>query len=84
METGILIIVEDNGDELGDDELDSLRNSLQQMDKNRECTGILNINMRIKLIYGDYSGVSVYRSDSGGLKVCMTILTGEETRCTDF
>lgn len=84
LETGVLIIVEDNGDDLGDDELDSLRNSLQQMDKNREYTGILNINMRIKLIYGDDSGVSVFRSNSGGLKVCLTILTGEETICTGF
>lgn len=80
LDKGILITVEDNGDDLGNDELASLQNSLLQMDKDKECTGMLNINKRIKLIYGSESGISVSHSDSGGLRVCLSILTESKNK----
>lgn len=88
LDKGVRITVEDNGDDLEDTELANLQNSLLQMDGNKECTGMLNINRRIKLTYGDESGILISRSGSGGLRVCLTILTesniGEGYGCTDF
>ena len=44
-----------------------------------ETTEIININRRLKLYFGDKSGLLVERSELGGLKVIVHVFRGEET-----
>lgn len=44
-----------------------------------ETTAIININRRLKLYFGDKSGLLVGRSELGGLKVIVHVFRGEET-----
>ena len=44
-----------------------------------ETTAIININRRLKLYFGDKSGLLVERSELGGLKVIVHVFRGEET-----
>ena len=78
-ETGkelLKIIIEDNGDELTDKELEILKDELESSGDDIEITGIINIHRRIRLIYGEQSGVTVSRSPLGGLRVTITIAHG--------
>ncbi len=68
------IIVEDNGNDLSDKELTNLQKLLEGEDDEAEITGIINIHKRIKLVFGDGSGISVSRSELGGLKVKMKFM----------
>lgn len=78
-EEGMNIIVEDNGNDMSETALIELQNSLAHTGEDSEITGIININQRIKLIFGEDSGLQVSRSDLGGLKVIMKIkLSGDE------
>ena len=81
----LAIIVEDNGEELSPQELESLQNRLTNAESIGEITGILNIHRRIKLKFGGKSGLSVMRSELGGLKAVITLelLKGESSLCTD-
>ena len=38
-----------------------------------ESTGIININRRIHLMYGENSGITASRGSTGGLRVCIEI-----------
>ncbi len=66
---GFDIIVEDNGNDLSDKELTGLHKLLESDDNKVEVTGIINIHKRIKLVFGEDSGLNVSRSQLGGLKV---------------
>lgn len=66
------ILVEDNGENLTDEKLESLRRLLDTTadeinDNEMEITGILNIHRRIRYRMGPKSGVYVRRSELGGL-----------------
>lgn len=67
------IIVEDNGNDMSDESLSELKTSLENTTEELEITGIININRRIKLVFGENSGLVVSRSDLGGLKVVLKI-----------
>lgn len=67
------IIVEDNGNELSDAKLVELQNSLSHYEEEREITGIINIHHRVKLVFGEDSGIELYRSKLGGLKAVLKI-----------
>lgn len=69
----LLITIEDNGDQLKDARLFELQNKLKYPEKEVEKTGIFNVCSRLKLRYGDESGLYVSRSSLGGLKVEMKI-----------
>jgi two-component system sensor histidine kinase YesM len=73
------IVVEDNGDGMSDADLALLQNNLADAGI-VEKTGIINVNRRLHLRYGDKSGLQVEKSEYGGLKVTMIIcFTKEET-----
>ncbi|WP_242987647.1 histidine kinase [Anaerobacterium chartisolvens] len=72
-EKGLNIIVEDNGDEMADARLSELQKALEYSREDTQITGIININRRIKLVFGEKSGLYVFRSELGGLKVILKI-----------
>ncbi|MBB3108042.1 two-component system sensor histidine kinase YesM [Paenibacillus phyllosphaerae] len=63
------IIVENNGTDIGDDQILALSKRLGSTSESYEMTGMMNIHRRIALIYGDESGLLIDRSELGGLKV---------------
>lgn len=67
------IIVEDNGNTITDDGLAELKNSLESDGEGLETTGIINIHRRIRLVFGEESGLSLSRSELGGLKAVLGI-----------
>ena len=72
------ITIENSG-EISDETLQSLNEKLQSTDMQVETTAIININRRLKLYFGDKSGLLVGRSELGGLKVIVHVFMGEET-----
>jgi two-component system sensor histidine kinase YesM len=67
------IIIEDNGEELSDEELKKMKNALNAEESKNEVTGIINIKQRIKLKFGNQSGLTVERGEMSGLKVVIHI-----------
>ena len=69
-EKDLLISIEDNGDELKEEEISHLQNALLvKENKNEEITGILNVHLRLQLMFGNRYGLSLSRGTSGGLRV---------------
>ena len=66
------ILVEDNGQELTEETLASLTESLENPDV-QETTGLINIHRRLRLRFGAPYGLSFSRGGSGGLLVKMLI-----------
>ena len=66
------ILVEDNGQSLTDEALESLKESLENPDV-QETTGLINIHRRLRLRFGAPYGLSFSRGESGGLLVKMLI-----------
>ncbi len=69
----LCIVIEDNGDRLTDELLESLAHNLVQPGEASETTGIVNIHRRLIITCGEGSGLRVARGDSGGLKVTIHI-----------
>jgi two-component system sensor histidine kinase YesM len=74
----LAIIVEDNGDELKDDEIERLNILVNRTDDefaadSAEITGLVNIHRRIAYRMGKGTGLGFTRGESGGLKVTMTL-----------
>lgn len=67
------LIVEDNGEELDDERIRSLNECLSCPDE-AETTGLLNIHQRIRLKFGQDSGLYLERSELGGLKATIRIM----------
>ncbi len=76
-EGAAVIVVEDNGENLGDAELERLAAVLETEDGQAESTGVINIHRRLRLRFGVRSGVRVSRSPLGGLRVEIRIEEGE-------
>ena len=76
-EDKLVIVVEDNGDSLVDDELDKM-NAMLSDSYIGETTAIVNIHRRVRLKYGTRSGLTLYKGDLGGLKVCININLSED------
>ncbi|NLY42953.1 MAG: histidine kinase [Clostridiaceae bacterium] len=72
------IIIEDNGNGMTDKSLAELRRALEYDGQDCEITAMINIHRRIRLTYGEKSGLFVDRSDLGGLKVVLRIKTKKE------
>lgn len=71
------VIIENSG-EISEDTLRMMDERLHSTDMQMETTAIININRRLKLYFGEESGLSVERSKLGGLKVTMHIFREEE------
>ena len=68
-ESLLKIIIEDNGIKMADEELEKIKQSLDMKLTNVEVTGLVNIHKRLKLKFGDKSGMILSRSRFGGLRV---------------
>ncbi|TLS49302.1 HAMP domain-containing protein [Paenibacillus antri] len=68
----IVLIVEDNGEQLDDDGIERVNRDME-MHEEVEVTGLINIHQRIRLKFGPASGLSVSRSEWGGVKATITI-----------
>ncbi|WP_178018707.1 sensor histidine kinase [uncultured Paenibacillus sp.] len=66
----LTVCVEDNGG-ISEAEIEAIRQSLKQ--PFGEVSGIVNIHKRLRLLFGETSGIGVDRSGLGGLKITLTI-----------
>lgn len=73
-ESRFTLFVEDDGTGLSDEVLSELQAKLIQPVKEEEKTGLINVCRRLRLKYGEESGVFVSRSELGGLKAELVIL----------
>lgn len=80
---GLKITIEDNGDFIEDEKIGELNSRLKNNELNIETTGLFNVNRRLKLKYGEESGVNLERGEAGGLKVTLLILD-QEVECIDY
>ncbi|HEY5587137.1 MAG TPA: histidine kinase [Ruminiclostridium sp.] len=71
------ISVEDNGNELTSEILMALEDKLLFIDNSDEITGLLNVQRRLKIKYGELGGISVSRGELGGLKITEKIILEE-------
>ncbi len=70
----ITITVSDNGKGIDNEKLQIIQNSIKtHMDSSSGSIGIINVNERIKLTYGDDYGVEIYSTEGIGTDVHITI-----------
>jgi two-component system sensor histidine kinase YesM len=70
----IHIRIVDNGEELSDENIELLRNSLENKENpNSETTALINIHRRLKLEFGPESGIFISPNKPNGLMVTMLI-----------
>lgn len=75
-EDAFYIYVEDNGEKISDEELEELGKRLRySTNQIEETTGLLNVHRRIQLRYGMEYGISVSRSELGGLQATIKLST---------
>ncbi|MHA6530108.1 sensor histidine kinase [Paenibacillus sp. BAC0078] len=72
----IRIIVEDNGDRLTDEALKQMKKTFDVYQEQAETTGMVNIHRRIRITFGEKSGLKADWSELGGLKVTILLLAG--------
>ena len=72
----IIISVEDNGNLITDSEIGELNRKFMEHYKKQEITGLLNVNRRLRLSFGQASGLSASRGALGGLKIEVKIMLG--------
>ena len=79
----LVIIVENNGAALSAEELKDMNRRLEETDDLQECTGIINIHRRLRLKFGQGSGLEVSHGGMGGLRVdivlCMPFADMDKT-----
>ncbi|MNI87796.1 hypothetical protein D3C73_1450230 [compost metagenome] len=76
----IRINVEDNGKQLDDQQLETLIMKLSHTgQQTEESTGIINVHRRLRLRFGDESGLFLSRSALGGLNIQIVIERKEGT-----
>ncbi len=72
-ESQVTITVEDNGEELNENLLMELQRSLLSPDAVAESTGMINIHRRIRIHSKGEGGLTLSRSELGGLQVTVSI-----------
>lgn len=72
----LLLSVEDNGDKLTDERLSRLSADLLMPPGEQEYTGLLNVHRRLQIRFGVPYGITVSRSEIGGMRVVVTIPVG--------
>ena len=71
------IMVEDNGDHIGDAEIGRITAKLEQSGSDwQETTGLVNVHRRVRLGFGEGSGIALSRSQLGGLCVTLRMKPG--------
>ena len=69
----LMIRVADNGQDLSDEQIKRIQAALEETSEMIEITGMRNIHRRLRLVYGQESGLTIERSEMGGLSVTLTI-----------
>ncbi|WP_339265091.1 histidine kinase [Paenibacillus sp. FSL K6-1330] len=70
----LYIYVEDNGEFITDEEIEALDKRLRySTNQIEETTGLLNVHRRIQLRYGEEYGITVSRSELGGLQAIIKL-----------
>lgn len=77
-DSGLAIVIEDNGNRLGEAEIGAMADSLSDSRGESEVTGLVNIHRRIKIKFGGDSGIRLSRSELDGLKVEIVMMTDKE------
>jgi two-component system, sensor histidine kinase YesM len=80
----VQINVEDNGKDLSDEEIRKIACDIEDTENEKEVTGIINIHRRICLKFGQNSGLTVSRGETGGLKVTISIELQEGEKHVPF
>ncbi len=76
-ESFVSAFIEDNGDDLDSSVLEHIRQSLHARETSvGEGTALINIHNRLRIKFGDESGIQVSRSSLGGLRVEIRIRGG--------
>ncbi len=75
-EDALDIIVEDNGENITDAVVGALRERLTQRTEDITMSGIFNIHRRLKIFFGEDSGLRFEKRPEGGLKVTVAINFG--------
>ncbi|BBH18714.1 hypothetical protein Back11_00590 [Paenibacillus baekrokdamisoli] len=65
----LIISIEDNGDEMNESKLQSLRLLLLTPEQAVESTGLINVHRRLQIKYGDMWGLRLSIGKGGGLRV---------------
>lgn len=65
------VSVEDNGEKLTDEDIEELKHKLKHQGDEMEYTGILNVQRRLQIRFGQNYGVYVARGEWGGLRVVL-------------
>nr|WP_238357978.1 histidine kinase [Cohnella zeiphila] len=82
---GTVLTVEDNGEMLTEADLTGLQALLQPQTSDLETTGLLNVHRRLQMKFGDQGGLSLSRSELGGLRVDIHIpIARGEGHVSDF
>ncbi|MET3849282.1 histidine kinase [Paenibacillus sp. OAE614] len=70
----LYIYVEDNGEFITDEEIEALGKKLRySTNQIEETTGLFNVHRRIQLRYGEEFGITVSRSELGGLQAIIKL-----------
>ena len=67
------ITVEDNGRGMDEQELSNVRSALAQNKMVEKSIGLVNVNQRIRLFYGEEYGLSIFSSPGIGTRVQITL-----------
>ncbi len=76
-DNGIRILVEDNGEEAKDEDIQEMQESLDRQDT-EEVTGIVNIHRRLKIYFHGQAGLNIDRSSLGGVAITIDIHTDKQ------
>lgn len=65
----LIVSVEDNGGNVTDEDLEEIRKYVYSGNETNKCTGLYNVNKRLRIYYGEDSGLIFEKNEWDGLKV---------------
>ena len=74
--TYLHILVEDNGESVSDSDLERIRKNISDYQGEAAGHALTNIDRRLRLAFGEDSGLTADRSDLGGLKIELVMNMG--------
>ncbi|WP_281533087.1 sensor histidine kinase [Anaerocolumna aminovalerica] len=78
-EDALIINVIDNGRGMSDEEIEAKNKELMENKREtKKSIGLINVNGRLKAVYGEEYGVLLKSSDSGGMHIILRVGMGEE------
>lgn len=72
----LIICVDDNGEDLKEAAMTQLQDKLEDPNHS-DVSGLVNIHRRLKIYFGESSGVAVQRNKQNGMKVTITLVFKE-------